>query len=116
MTIDSELRVLEFRGRTSAYLEQPAGAASLDFLRMIREDLLTDVRTVLEEAMKSEAPAKRQSMVIDDAGRSEHLTIEVIPFRAAVARAFFMCSFVLRRAKSGRFNAFTAESAARGCR
>ena len=99
VTIDSELRVLEFRGRTSAYLEQPAGAASLDFLRMIREDLLTDVRTVLEQAMKSEAPAKRQSMVTDNAGRSEHLTIEVIPFHAPPSQERFF--HVLFRAEKG---------------
>ena len=99
VTIDSELRVLEFRGRTSAYLEQPTGAASLDFLRMIREDLLTDVRTALEQAMKSEAPAKRQSMVTDDAGRSEHLTIEVIPFHAPPSQERFF--HVLFRAAKG---------------
>ena len=99
MTIDSELRVLEFRGRTSPYLEQPTGAASLDFLRMIREDLLTDVRTVLQQAMKSEAPAKRQSMVTDDAGRSERLTIEVIPFRAPPSQEWFF--HVLFRAEKG---------------
>ena len=99
VTIDSELRVLEFRGRTSAYLEQPTGAASLDFLRMIREDLLTDVRTVLEQAMKSEAPAKRQSMVTNDAGRSEHLAIEVIPFHAPPSQERFF--HVLFRAAKG---------------
>ena len=99
VTIDSDLRVLEFRGRTSAYLEQPTGAASLDFLRMIREDLLTDVRTALEQAMKSEAPAKRQSMVTNDAGRSEHLTIEVIPFHAPPSQERFF--HVLFRAAKG---------------
>ena len=99
VTIDSELRVLEFRGRTSAYLEQPTGAASLDFLRMIREDLLTDVRTVLEQAMKSEAPAKRQSMVTNDAGRPEHLAIEVIPFHAPPSQEWFF--HVLFRAAKG---------------
>ena len=99
VTIDSDLRVLEFRGRTGAYLEQPTGAASLDFLRMIREDLLTDVRTALEQAMKSEAPAKRQSMVTNDAGRSEHLTIEVIPFHAPPSQERFF--HVLFRAAKG---------------
>jgi two-component system, chemotaxis family, CheB/CheR fusion protein len=99
VTIDSELRVLEFRGRTSPYLEQPTGAASLDFLRMIREDLLTDVRTLLEQAMKSEAPAKRQSMVTNDAGRSERLTIEVIPFHAPPSQEWFF--HVLFRAVKG---------------
>ena len=99
VTIDSEFRVLEFRGRTRPYLEQPTGAASLDFLRMIHGDLLTDVRIVLQQALKSEAPAKRQSLVFDDAGRSERLTIEVIPFRAPPSQERFF--HVLFRAEKG---------------
>ena len=91
--------MLEFRGRTSPYLEQPTGAASLDFLRMIREDLLTDVRSVLQQATKSEAPAKRQSLVSDDSGQSERLTIEVIPFRAPPSQERFF--HVLFRAEKG---------------
>jgi two-component system CheB/CheR fusion protein len=106
VTIDSELRVLEFRGRTSRYLEQPTGAASLDFLRMIREDLLSDVRTALREAKKSEAPVERGT-VFDDAGRSGRVTIEVIPFRAPPSREWFF--HVLFRAGNGA----EAEAAAR---
>ena len=99
VTIDSDLRVLEFRGRTSPYLEQPTGAASLDFLRMIREDLLIDVRTALQQAMKSEAPAERRSTVFGDAGRSGRVTIEVIPFRAPPSQEWFF--HVLFRAENG---------------
>ena len=99
VTIDSDLRVLEFRGRTSTYLEQPTGAASLDFLRMIREDLLSDVRTALQEAMKSEIPVERRSTVFGDTGRSGQLSIEVIPFRAPPSREWFF--HVLFRVENG---------------
>ena len=98
VTIDSELRVLEFRGRTSPYLEQPTGAASLDFLRMIREDLLIDVRTALQQAMKSEEPVERNT-VFGDSGQSGRVTIEVIPFRAPPSQEWFF--HVLFRAQNG---------------
>ena len=98
VTVDSDLRVLEFRGRTSPYLEQPTGAASLDFLRMIREDLLIDVRTALQQAMKSEEPAER-SAVLGDPGRSGRVTIEVIPFRAPPSQEWFF--HVLFRGENG---------------
>ncbi len=98
VTIDSELRVLEFRGRTSPYLEQPTGAASLDFLRMIREDLLIDVRTALQQAMKSEEPVERNT-VFGDSGQSGRVTIEVIPFRAPPSQEWFF--HVLFRAENG---------------
>ena len=99
VTINSDLRVLEFRGRTSPYFEQPTGAASLDFLRMISEDLLSDVRTALQEATKSEAPVERRSAVFGDAGRSGRITIEVIPFRAPPSQEWFF--HVLLRAGNG---------------
>ncbi len=98
VTIDSELRVLEFRGRTSPYLEQPTGAASLDFLRMIREDLLIDVRTALQQAMKSEEPVERNT-VFGDSGQPGRVTIEVIPFRAPPSQEWFF--HVLFRAENG---------------
>ena len=99
VTIDSDLRVLEFRGRPSPYLEQPTGAASLDLLRMIREDLHSDVRIALQEAMKSEVPVERRSTVFGDAGRSGHVSIEVIPFRAPPSQEWFF--HVLFRAGNG---------------
>ncbi|MGB7790914.1 MAG: chemotaxis protein CheB [Terrimicrobiaceae bacterium] len=105
--IDSSLRVLEFRGRTSPYLEQPTGAASLDFLRMIREDLHSDVRIALQEAMKSDVPVERRSADFGDAGRSGRVTIEVIPFRAPPSQEWFF--HVLFRAGNGA----EAEAAAR---
>ena len=98
VTIDSDLHVLEFRGRTSTYLEQPTGAASLDFLRMIREDLLIDVRAALQQAMKSEEPSERSS-VFGDPGGSARVTIEVIPFRAPPSQEWFF--HVLFRAENG---------------
>ena len=99
VTLDSDLRVLEFRGRTTPFLEQPTGAASLDFLRMIREDLLVDVRTALQQAMKSEAPAERRSTAVGDTGRSARLIIEVIPFRAPPSQEWFF--HVLFRTENG---------------
>ena len=98
VTIDSDLRVLEFRGRTSPYLEQPTGAASLDFLRMIREDLVIDVRTALQQATKSEEPVER-SVVLDEPGRSGRVALEVIPFRAPPSQEWFF--HVLFRAENG---------------
>ena len=98
VTVDSDLRVLEFRGRTSPYLEQPTGAASLDFLRMIREDLLIEVRTALQQAMKSEGPAERNAVLSDPEG-SGRVTVEVIPFRAPPSQEWFF--HVLFRAENG---------------
>ncbi|MGA7214171.1 MAG: chemotaxis protein CheB, partial [Terrimicrobiaceae bacterium] len=99
VTIDSDLRVMEFRGRTRPFVEQPTGAASLDFLRMVREDLVIDVRTALQQAMKSGAPVERRSAIFGEAGGSGSVTIEVIPFRAPPSPEWFF--HVLFRVEGG---------------
>ena len=45
---DESMTVLQFRGRTAAYLEPAPGMASLDLFRMLREGLLAEVRTFKE--------------------------------------------------------------------
>src|SRR5262249_36650919 len=45
VVIDEAMTVLQFRGRTAAYLEPAPGMASLDLLKMLREGLLTEVRS-----------------------------------------------------------------------
>src|SRR5262249_13822797 len=50
VVIDEALTVLQFRGRTAAYLEPAPGMASLDLLKMLREGLLAEVRTAITRA------------------------------------------------------------------
>ena len=50
VVIDETMTVLQFRGRTAGYLEPAPGMASLDLLRMLREGLLADVRSAVNQA------------------------------------------------------------------
>src|SRR5207244_2236657 len=50
--VNKVLEILRFRGSTSSYLEPTSGKASLHLLRMIREELAFDLRTVIHRAKK----------------------------------------------------------------
>jgi two-component system CheB/CheR fusion protein len=54
VVINSKMEVLQFRGQTSPYLEHPPGDATLNLLRLIRPELLVEVRTAVSRATKSD--------------------------------------------------------------
>ena len=87
--IDSDMRVLQFRGKTGLFLEHETGEATLDLLKMVQPDLLGGVRLAVKQAMETKAVSRRESTRFDDDGQAHNVTIEVIPFRAPPGREFF---------------------------
>ena len=87
--IDSEMRVLQFRGKTGLFLEHETGEATLDLLKMVHPDLLSTVRRTVKEAMESKAMVRNESVRFDDSGQRHNVIIEVIPFRAPPGRDYF---------------------------
>jgi two-component system CheB/CheR fusion protein len=87
--IDSDMRVLQFRGRTGLFLEHETGEATLNLLKMVHPDLLGAVRTAVKHAIETKAASKGESKRFDEDGDVHNVTIEVIPFRAPPGREFF---------------------------
>ncbi len=88
--IDSEMRVLQFRGRTGFYLEHATGEATLDLLKMVHPDLLGSVRQAIRQATETQTPAKKTGSRFDHNGQRHDVSIEVIPFRAPSGRELFL--------------------------
>jgi two-component system CheB/CheR fusion protein len=80
VTVDASGRILHFRGQTGRYLNPVAGTASLDLLKMVREELLVSVRDAIERAKATHAPSASQAWVKDD-GVSRAVEIEALPLR-----------------------------------
>ncbi|HKQ38479.1 MAG TPA: chemotaxis protein CheB [Verrucomicrobiae bacterium] len=53
VVISEQMDVLQFRGRTAPFIEHQAGAASLNLLKIVREDLVLDVRRAVNKAIRS---------------------------------------------------------------
>lgn len=103
--VDANLDVIEFRGRTSPFLEQSPGAASLNLTRMARGNLGAYVRDAVQRARKTGASVHRAALSpgLGDqgAGSAAELDLHVIPLAAkpqagdlaARARPLFLVLF-----------------------
>lgn len=94
VVVDDQLRILQFRGRTGKYIEPVAGTASFQLLNMIRPELATDLRIVLEIARKEARPARVANVPFRDGNNVVHVGLDVRPFRVTGSDAkFFIISF-----------------------
>jgi two-component system CheB/CheR fusion protein len=83
VVINSKLDVLHFRGQTAPFLEHQSGAASLNLLKMVRDELTLDVRRAVSKAIQTAERVEHRGPRIKVA--PDHLsevTIEVQPVRA----------------------------------
>jgi two-component system CheB/CheR fusion protein len=105
--INENLEILQFRGRTSHFLEPPAGAASFNILKMAREGLLSELRAAIHTAGKKEAPVRREGLHVRTNGGMAVVNIEVVPFITAAKERYQIILFeelepVVEEKKPGR--------------
>jgi two-component system CheB/CheR fusion protein len=80
--IDDHMDVVQFRGRTGAYLEQPSGQPQLNVVRMAREELAGELRMAIQRAQRSGLTARKAGIRLRDRGRVRHVDLEVVPVPA----------------------------------
>ncbi|HEX8038355.1 MAG TPA: CheR family methyltransferase [Chryseosolibacter sp.] len=76
--VNRDLQIVRFRGSISSYLEPASGKASLSLLKMIKDELLFDVRAALQQAKKSGSVATRESYVPEKKS-NRGVIVEVTP-------------------------------------
>jgi two-component system CheB/CheR fusion protein len=92
--IDETNSVLQFRGRTSSYLEPAPGMASLDLMRMLREGLMAEVRTAIAQAKAENSSVTMERSLLAEGGQTRKVRVEVIPFKVPPSGArFFLVLF-----------------------
>jgi two-component system CheB/CheR fusion protein len=79
--IDSDLNIVQVRGRTTPYLELSPGAPTRNLLKLAREGLIAGLGKALRTARQKNAPATEKGFRIEDAGRLKDVAIKVTPFR-----------------------------------
>ena len=77
--INENMEILQFRGRTSPFLEPAPGAATFNVLKMAREGLLAELRAAIHSSRKIEAPVRREGVRMQYDGKAISVNIEVIP-------------------------------------
>lgn len=81
VVVNAQLEILQFRGQTGAYLDPSPGRASLNLLRMARENLRLDLRTVLYQVRQSDQVVERETVALREGDRIRRVRIEVVPFK-----------------------------------
>jgi two-component system CheB/CheR fusion protein len=79
--VDSDMNIVQVRGRTAPYLEISPGEPTRNLLRMAREGLIAGLGKALQTARQTNAAANADGFRIDDGGRLTNVTIKVTPFR-----------------------------------
>ena len=79
--VNQNLDIVQFRGRTSAYLEAPPGEPTANVMKMAREGLFLELRSALSEVKKSGKGVRRKGlrMVTDTTIRD--IELEILPVR-----------------------------------
>jgi two-component system, chemotaxis family, CheB/CheR fusion protein len=77
--VNDTLEILQFRGRTSPYLEPASGRANLNILNMVREELAIALRTAITSARKKVAPVKKKNVAFEHNNKKRMVHLSVIP-------------------------------------
>ncbi len=76
--INGEFNILQFRGHTSPYLDPSPGPASLNVLRMAKENLVLPLRRAVQSAIEANGPV-REPVDLESNGETGRVTLEVTP-------------------------------------
>jgi two-component system CheB/CheR fusion protein len=91
--VNKDLEILRFRGSTSRFLEPAAGKASLHLLKMVKEEIAFDIRSIIHRAKKEGRIVKKEGIIIGVNGNSQELTIEVIPVKGQGKDIYYLIIF-----------------------
>ena len=91
--VNEDLDILQFRGRTSNYLEPPPGSPSFNLLKMAREGLLAELRNGLVQVKKSQRPVRRPGVKVRTNGESIEVDLDIFPIQTSDHERHYLILF-----------------------
>ena len=93
--INGAMEVVQFRGRTTPYLEPAPGKPSLNILKLARNGLAMELRALIAAAAKKKALVKKDGIAFEDHDHRRLLNLSVAPLGQKTARdeQFFLVLF-----------------------
>src|SRR5258705_6179382 len=83
------MEILQFRGKTGAYLEPAAGQPTFSLSKMAREGLLIDLRAALNTAKKENVSVRKEGVSIQSFEGPRLINFEVIPIQGEETKESF---------------------------
>lgn len=99
VVVNKSLMITQFFGDISPYLEPVPGKASFNILKMVREDLVVGLGSLLQHARKTEKPGRKENLLIHQGKVTKEVAIEVVPKQVA-DEVFFLVVFIEKASPS----------------
>ena len=100
VVINSDMEVVQFRGQTAPYLAPPPGKPSLNVLKLARNGLAIELRSLITAATKKGGTARKDGIPFHENGHKRMLNLSVTPLgekqpteKGARNRHFFLILF-----------------------
>jgi two-component system CheB/CheR fusion protein len=100
VVINSEMEVVQFRGQTTPYLAPPPGKPSLNVLKLARNGLAIELRSLITAATKKGGTARKDGIPFEENGHKRMLNLSVAPLgdkqstdKGARNKCFFLILF-----------------------
>jgi len=86
LIIDDRMHVLQSRGQTAPFLEITPGAVSWNLLRVLKDGLVSEVRTAVKHAIEEDLPATSVAKLMDEQKGEQQIQIDVLPITGMSSR------------------------------
>lgn len=92
--ITNDWKIIRFNGSISNFLQPATGKASLHLLKMIKDDFLVDLRTVINTAKESGIPSRKEGILFNSNNKSSLITLEAVPLHSSSTEKYFLVLFI----------------------
>lgn len=93
LVVDSDMHIRHIQGDTSPYMALATGAPSFHLLKMVRPELMVDLRTAIDEARRTGVPVHRDRVEFDAHGERTAVRLEVRPLGTRSGKQNFLVVF-----------------------
>lgn len=80
--VNNGMEIVLVRGETAPYLKLTPGQASLNLFKMARQELVSDLRMMIQAAKEQSSAVRKEDLSIHDGNQVHFLNISVIPLKA----------------------------------
>lgn len=91
--VNKDLHILRFYGATFPFLQPATGKASLHLLKMIRDELIFELRGLIRQVNKDGKAVRKENVHLSDNGQARNITLEVVPVKTPSAEACMLIVF-----------------------
>ena len=93
VVVNKDLQILHFHGNTSNYLQPSPGKASFHLLKMVKEELVIEIKNLINKAKQSGIPVRKDDVHLAINGSERDISIEVVPVHSPVKDFYYLILF-----------------------